>query len=91
MLVIRLSQGWTLKLDRKINDGSGFGVWEFHRSESSYTFPQGLTYQTLRHARIKPPEPAEGAAVEVIVCGLGGSEEDWRPVGRGVASYHSER
>lgn len=91
MLVIRLNQGWTLKLDRKVNDGSGYGVWEFHRSESSYTFPQGLTYQTLRHARIKPPEPVEGAAVEVIVCGLGSAEEEWQRVGGGVASYHSER
>lgn len=90
MLIIRLTHGWTLKLDRKVNN-SGYGVWKCHRSESSYTVPQDMSYQTFRHARIKPVDPAEGAAVEVIVCGLGGSEEDWRPVGSGVVSYHSER
>ncbi|MNO04154.1 hypothetical protein D3C81_2250810 [compost metagenome] len=50
-----------------------------------------MTYQTFRHARIKPAEPGEGAAVEVIICGLGGNEDEWSRVGSGVASYHSER
>ncbi len=91
MLVIRLNQGWTLKLDRKVNDSAGYGVWEFHRSESSYTVPAGIGYQTYRYARIRPADPAEGASVEVIICGLGGTEDEWRRVGMGVASYHSER
>lgn len=91
MLVIRLNQGWTLKLDRKVNDSSGYGVWEFHRSESSHTIAHGMSYQTYRNARIKPAEPAEGASVEVIICGLGGSEDEWLRVGSGGASYHSER
>ncbi len=91
MLVIRLNQGFTLKLDRKINDSSGYGVWEFHRSESSFTVAHGRSYQTLRHARIKPAEPAEGASVEVIICALGGGEEEWQRVGSEVATYQAER
>lgn len=47
----------------------------------------------LRHAAIRPAEPAEGKSteVEVAICRPGDPEEKWIPVGKGVAVYEAER
>nr|WP_240447618.1 hypothetical protein [Pseudomonas aeruginosa] len=90
VLVVRLKKGWTLKLDRKVNDANRAGVWSFHCSES--TFVHGMD-NLLRHAAIRPAEPAEGKSteVEVAICRPGDPEEKWIPVGKGVAVYEAER
>lgn len=84
MLVIRLAQGWALKLDRKFTESGGFGMWEFHRSQSSYVT---ANYVAHRCARVRPTEPAEGKSVEVIICNAGDPEELWIRLGEGIASY----
>ncbi|HBP5484402.1 TPA: hypothetical protein L5706_003210 [Pseudomonas aeruginosa] len=88
VLVVRLKKGWTLKLDRKVNDANRAGVWSFHCSES--TFVPGMD-SLLRHAAIRPAEPAEGKSteVEVAICRPGDPEEKWIPVGKGAAAYES--
>ncbi|HBP5081417.1 hypothetical protein FA299_11630 [Pseudomonas aeruginosa] len=90
VLVVRLKKGWTLKLDRKVNDANRAGVWSFHCSES--TFVPGMD-SLLRHAAIRPAEPAEGKSteVEVAICRPGDPDEKWIPVGKGVAVYEAER
>ncbi|HCA6732187.1 TPA: hypothetical protein MX491_004867 [Pseudomonas aeruginosa] len=90
MLVVRLKKGWTLKLDRKVNDANRAGVWSFHCSES--TFVPGMD-NLLRHAAIRPAEPAEGKSteVEVFICDARMAQDEWRAVGTGVAAYEAER
>ncbi len=90
VLVVRLKKGWSLKLDRKVSDTNKAGVWSFHCSES--TFVPGMD-SLLRHAAIRPAEPAEGKSteVEVAICRPGDPEEKWIPVGKGVAVYEAER
>ncbi|WP_243720672.1 hypothetical protein [Pseudomonas aeruginosa] len=62
----------------------------FHCSES--TFVPGMD-NLLRHAAIRPAEPAEGKSteVEVAICRPGDPEEKWILVGKGVAVYEAER
>ncbi|AOE86113.1 hypothetical protein [Pseudomonas sp. TCU-HL1] len=88
MLVIRLNAGWTLKLDRQIGSAGKAGLWDFHRSESSYTVERCKTYRT---AATKPAEPKEGQTVEVFICDQREPEEKWRAVGEGVARYQAEQ
>ncbi|HFH3682742.1 MULTISPECIES: hypothetical protein [Pseudomonas] len=90
MLVVRLKKGWSLKLDRKVSDTNKAGVWSFHCSES--TFVPGMD-SLLRHAAIRPAEPAEGKSteVEVAICRPGDPEDKWIQVGNGVAVYEAER
>ena len=87
MLMIRLPSGWALKLDRKLSEAGGYGIWDFHRSESSWTRNHGHT--VYRYARIKPADPAEGKPVEVtLLTSPQCPEEQWIPKGEGVASVH---
>ncbi|HGS8110041.1 TPA: hypothetical protein ACMFRC_001085 [Pseudomonas aeruginosa] len=89
MLVIRF-KGWSVKLDHQVGSAGKHGIWSFHGSESSYV-PDMETI--LRHAAIRPAEPAEGKSteVEVAICRPGDPEEKWIPVGKGVAVYEAER
>lgn len=90
MLVIRLKKGWTLKLERKISEVGGWGLWEFHRSESTYHIDSGRT--AYRLARIKPSDPKDGQAVEVVLMqSPSAPEEEWRPQGAGAAQHESDR
>lgn len=90
MLVIRLGKGWTLKLERKLSEAGGWGLWEFHRAESTYHTDRGRT--AYRLARLRPAEPKEGQEVEVVLIhSPAASEEDWKPQGGGVARYESDR
>ncbi|PBX48511.1 hypothetical protein CJT40_17490 [Pseudomonas aeruginosa] len=89
MLVIRF-KGWSVKLDHQVGSAGKHGIWSFHGSESSYV-PDMETI--LRHAAIRPAEPAEGKSteVEVAICRPGDPEDKWIPVGKGVAVYEAER
>ena len=87
MLQIRLNTGWVLKLDRKMSEAGGAGVWEFHRSESTYTRDNGHT--TYRYARLVPADPAEGKLVEVhLMPSPSALPETWIPRGEGKAEIH---
>lgn len=87
MLLIRMPGGWSLKLDRKLSEVGGYGIWDFHRSESTYSADHGHT--AYRYARIKPADPAEGKTVEVTLLESSNSPEDrWIHRGEGVASIH---
>lgn len=89
MLIIRLNSGWGLKLGRKVGESGGCGIWEFHRSESSYSVERGR--RTYRYARIKPADPAEGKTVEIVLLEMPNSpEEQWIARGEGVASIHPD-
>lgn len=90
MLVIRLKKGWTLKLERKLGDAGGWGLWDFHRSESTYHTDGALT--AYRLARIKPSEPKNGQEVEVVLLNTPNApEEVWIAVGAGVANEEADR
>ncbi|HBO9411771.1 TPA: hypothetical protein L5E06_004891 [Pseudomonas aeruginosa] len=88
MLVVRLKKGWTLKLDRKVNDANRAGVWSFHCSESTFA---PSSNDLRRTAAILPAEPKEGQAVEVSICESPHSPDGWIAVGSGVAAYEAER
>lgn len=87
MLVIRF-KGWSVKLDHQVGSAGKFGIWSFHGSESSYA-PDMQTI--LRHAAIRPAEPAEGGEVEVFICDARMAQDEWRAVGKGVAAYELDR
>lgn len=79
MLQVRF-ETWNLLLDRD----HGRGVWEFHRSQSSYCMDLGR--KTFRYARLTPPDPANGKPVKVVLLlspGAAGGEEIDK--GEGVA------
>ena len=87
MLLIRMNHGVAYHLDRKLSEAGGFGVWDFHRSASTYTRDNGRT--TYRFARIKPADPADGKTVEVFLMpSPNAPEETWVARGEGVVSIH---
>lgn len=65
MWVVRLEQGWTLKLDRQIGNSGKHGLWSFHCSESTYA-PSPT--ELLRTAALLPAEPKQGQMIEVSIC-----------------------
>ncbi|WJN60947.1 hypothetical protein [Pseudomonas sp. SO81] len=88
MLLIRMNHGSAYHLDRKLSDAGGWGVWDFHRSASTYTVDHGRT--TYRYARIRPADPADGKTVEVFLMpSPNAPEETWIARGEGVVSIHS--
>lgn len=87
MLVIRVNGKRPIKLDRKLSESGGWGLWDFHRAESSYT----LGVKTHRLARIKPAEPAAGKPVEIFIMREASApESEWIAFGEGVAAYESD-
>ncbi|MGC3228793.1 hypothetical protein ACPTIC_23265 [Pseudomonas aeruginosa] len=88
MLIVRLEQGWTLKLDRQVGSSGKHGIWSFHCAESTYT---PAPAELLRHAAILPAEPKDGQKVAVAICDTRMPQDEWRPVGNGVATYEAER
>lgn len=83
-----MPQRYAFRLDRKLSEKDGFGLWEFHRSQSSYTVPVCVTY---RHAQLSPPEPGEGKTVKVFICSPGMSQNEWMEAGEGIAAYESDK
>lgn len=75
-------------LDRKLSEVGGYGVWDFHRSASSYSHDHGHTI--YRYARIKPAEPGDGKPVEVMLLpSTTAPEEAGISVGAGTAFIQS--
>lgn len=89
MLVIRLERGVTFTLDRSIGNAGKYGIWEFHRGESSFMSPPD--YTPWRHAAILPADPSNGQSVRLAVCMPGMPEAEWKHMGEGTANYESER
>lgn len=79
MWVVRLEQGWTLKLDRQIGNSGKHGLWSFHCSESTYA-PSPT--ELLRTAALLPAEPKQGQMIEVSICDTRQAPEDWRFIER---------
>lgn len=87
MLVIKMPNGVSYQLDRKLSEVGGYGIWDFHRSACSYTRDHGHT--VYRYARIKRADPAQGKTVEITLLTSPQCPEDlWIPKGEGVASIH---
>jgi hypothetical protein len=87
MLLIRMNHGTAYHLERKLTESGGWGVWDFHRSASTYTRDHGRTI--YRHARIRPADPADGKTVEVyLMPSPSAPEETWVFRGEGVVSIH---
>lgn len=89
MLIIRFPEGTSVNLERSVGNAGRHGVWEFHRSQSSYIRPPD--YTPWRHAAILPAEPAAGQTVSVFLCIPGMAEAEWITIGEGVASYGTDR
>ena len=87
MLVIRVPGKRPIRLERRQGESGGWGLWDFHRSASSYT----IGVKTHRLARIKPADPAAGKTVEVFICRDPGTPEgEWIRYGEGVAAYEAD-
>ncbi|EJO91374.1 hypothetical protein A471_23108 [Ectopseudomonas mendocina DLHK] len=87
VLVIRVNGKRPIKLERKLSESGGWGLWDFHRAESSYT----LGVKTHRLARIRPAEPAAGKPVELFIMREASApESEWISFGEGVAAYESD-
>ncbi len=87
VLVVRVVGKRPIKLERKLSESGGWGLWDFHRAESSYT----LGVKTHRLARIKPAEPAAGKPVELFILrDASAPESEWIAFGEGVAAYESD-
>lgn len=88
MWVVRLEQGWTLKLDRQIGNSGKHGLWSFHCSESTYA-PSPT--ELLRTAALLPAEPKQGQMIEVSICDSRQAPEDWRFIERVWLQRNSAR
>lgn len=87
MLLLRMKGGVTYMLDRQVGSSGKHGIWEFHRSASSFMNPPD--YTPYRHAAISPAEPKEGATVQMAVCKPNAPESDWIPIGEGVVALYT--
>ncbi len=85
MLLLRMKGGVTYTLDRQVGSSGKHGIWEFHRSASSFMSPPD--YSPYRHAAISPAEPKVGATVQVSICKPSAPEADWIPIGEGVVAF----
>ncbi|MCD4867028.1 MULTISPECIES: hypothetical protein [Pseudomonas] len=85
MLVIHLESGRVINLERSVSTVNGYGIWEYHRSQSSSMWVPD--YTPYRHLAVKPPDPAIGQKVTVAICKLGAPEEEWKPFRSGTAGY----
>ncbi len=82
MLVLHLECGRVINLERSVSTVNGYGIWEYHRSQSSAcgcptTPPTAPLRQTA----------GPGHWPEVIVAKPGGPEEEWKPCRSGIADF----
>lgn len=85
VLVIRLEKGGVINLERQVSTSNGYGIWEYHRSQSSSMWvPDHTPY---RHVAMKPAEPQAGQQVSVAICLPGTPENEWKPFRVGIASF----
>lgn len=89
MLLLRMSGGVTYTLDRQVGSAGKYGIFEFHRSASSFMNPP--VYTPYRHAAISPAEPKVGATVQIAICKPGAPEAEWISVGEGVFAFDADR
>lgn len=89
MLLLRMDGGLTYTLDRQIGSSGKHGIFEFHRSASSYMSPPD--YTPYRHAAISPAEPKVGAKAQIAICKPGAPEAEWMPLGEGVVAFDTDR
>ncbi|MDR6680187.1 hypothetical protein J2W58_004419 [Pseudomonas psychrotolerans] len=85
MLVIRLETGRVINLERQVTTSNGYGIWEYHRSQSSTMYR--LDFTLYRHVAMKPASPEAGQQVAVAICLPGTPESEWKPFRSGVASF----
>lgn len=85
MLLLRMKGGVTYTLDRQVGNSGKHGIWEFHRSVSSFMSPPD--YTPYRHAAISPAEPKVGATVQMAICKPNAPESEWIPIGEGVVAF----
>ena len=88
MLLLRMKGGVTYTLDRQVGSSGKHGIWEFHRSASSFMNPPD--YTPYRHAAILPAEAKVGATVQVAICKPGTLEAEWMPIGDGVVAMNTD-
>lgn len=72
---------WSVLLDRLVVEREKAGIWEFHRSASTYY--DGKSW--LRHVAIIPAEPKHGAQVQVFACNARGERDSWIDLGTAKA------
>lgn len=85
MLVIRLDKGGVINLERRVTTSNGYGICEYHRSQSSTMYRPDFT--VYRHVALKPANPEAGQEVTVAICLPGTPEDQWKPFRTGVASF----
>ncbi|QNR00452.1 hypothetical protein BGI51_22240 [Pseudomonas oryzihabitans] len=85
MLVIRLEKGGVINLERQVTTSNGYGIWEYHRSQSSTMYRPDFT--VYRHVAIKPADPQAGQQVSVAICLPGTPENEWKAFRVGFASF----
>ncbi|APQ11027.1 hypothetical protein BJP27_05765 [Pseudomonas oryzihabitans] len=85
MLVIRLETGRVINLERQVTTSNGYGIWEYHRSQSSTMYRPDFT--VYRHVAMKPANPEAGQEVTIAICLPGTPEHEWKPFRTGVASF----
>lgn len=86
MFLIKIGSGTPMRLDRKLSESAGWGIYDFHRTTNSWV--SAPPHQTYRFARIKPAEPKDGATVEVVLMlSPTAPEETWVSRGEGVAWF----
>ncbi|WP_236712100.1 hypothetical protein [Pseudomonas sp. EpS/L25] len=74
-----------INLERQVSTANGYGIWEYHRSQSSTMYRPDFT--VYRHVAMKPADPQAGQQVTVAICLPGTPENEWKPFRNGVATY----
>ncbi len=85
VLVIRLEKGGVINLERQVSTSNGYGIWEYHRSQSSTMYRPDFT--VYRHVAIKPADPQAGQQVSVAICLPSTPENEWKPFRARIASF----
>ena len=86
MFLIKIGNGTPMRLDRKLSEAEGWGVYDFHRTANSWA--SGPPHKTYRFARIKPAAPKDGEPVEVVLMlSPTAPEETWVNRGKGIAWF----
>ena len=74
--------------ERQVGSSGKYGIWDFHRSASSFMSPPD--YTPYRHAAVSPAEPKVGATVQVAICKPSAPETDWILIGEGVVAFTTD-
>lgn len=72
----------SILLDRLVTERDKAGIWEFHRSASTYYDGK----QLLRHIAVIPAEPKHGTTAHAYVCSPRGERDSWIDLGTAEVS-----